>query len=126
MAYASRRGSAPAISTPEGRRWMTCAPPISAGWLGGLVAPEFDHFDVVAPEGGYITGFYFTQFENVGTIVLAMDNLDYIPIPETVGLPTFVLTICGMLFVHRRMKAVRRYLFALRSFADFPSAVPSR
>jgi len=89
----------------------------SAGWLGGLVAPEFDHFDVVAPEGGYITGFYFTQFENVGTIVLAMDNLDYTTVspniasaavPETIGLPTFVFTICGVLFVHRRRMRVAR------------------
>jgi len=81
---------------------------LSAGSLGGLVTPQFDHFDVVAPEGGYITGFYFTQFENVGTIVLAMDNLDYVPIPETIGLPTFVFTICAVLFVHRRMKAARK------------------
>jgi len=78
-----------------------------AGRLGGMTS-DFTHFDIFAPTGGYITGFYFAQYEDVGSILLAMDNLDYTPIPETVGLPTFVWTVCAMLLLHRRMKAARK------------------
>jgi hypothetical protein len=63
----------------------------------------FTHFDIAAPTGGYLTGFYFSQFEDTGSIVLALDNLNY-TVPETIGLPTFVFTICAVLFVHRQMK----------------------
>ena len=68
----------------------------------------FTHFDITAPTGGYITGFHFSQFEDFFDIQLAMDNLDYIPVPEPLGLPTFVFAIGGVLFAHRRMKAARK------------------
>lgn len=89
---------------------------LSGGWLGGL-GDRIDHFDITAPTGGYITGFYFSQFEDNGSIMLALDNLDYTlaggaiasaPVPETIGLSTFVFSIIGMLFLHRRMKAARK------------------
>jgi hypothetical protein len=90
---------------------------LSGGVLGAPI-DRFDHFDITAPTGGYITGFYFSQFEDNGSIMLALDNLDYTtvsqniasvsaPVPETVGLPTFAFTICGVLFVHRRLKIAR-------------------
>jgi hypothetical protein len=91
---------------------------MSAGSLGGM-PDRLDHFSITAPTGGYITGFHFSQFEDVGSIVLAMDNLDYTPfasesglptarVPEAIGLPTFIVTICGMLFAHRRMRLARK------------------
>ena len=81
---------------------------VSGGSLGGL-RDMFDHFDITAPAGGYITGFHFSQYEDVGGIFLAMDNLEYkTGIPEAIGLPTFVFTICGLLFLHRWMKAARK------------------
>jgi hypothetical protein len=94
---------------------------LSGGSLGGM-PDRLDHFDITAPAGGYITGFHFSQFEDRGGIMLAMDNLDYTAVagtvgstsigstavPEAIGLPTFVFTICGMLLVHRRMKAGRK------------------
>lgn len=91
---------------------------LSGGSLGGML-DRFDHFDITAPAGGYITGFYFSQFEDTGSIMLGLDNLDYTTVagptasslatvPETIGPTTLVLTICGMLFVHRRMKAARK------------------
>jgi hypothetical protein len=84
----------------------------SSAHIPARIDESFTHFDIVAPTGGYITGFHFSQFENFFDIHLAMDNLDYtlansVPVPETIGLPTFVFAICGLLFAHRRMKAGR-------------------
>jgi hypothetical protein len=80
---------------------------LSSSPLGGSTY-DFTHFDISAPTGGYLTGFHFSQFDDVGSILLVMDNLDYTPVPETIGLPTFVLSICAVLFGHRRMKAARK------------------
>ena len=85
--------------------------------LPGSQVEEFTHLDITAPTGGYITGFHFSQFENFFEIKLAMDNLDYTaaagtigssPVPEAIGLPTFVFAIVGVLFAHRRLKAARK------------------
>jgi hypothetical protein len=91
---------------------------LSGGLMGGFT-PDSTHFDIFAPAGGYITEFHFSQFEDRGSIVLTLDNLDYTPlpgesglpiarVPETIGLPTFLVTICGVLFAHRRMKIARK------------------
>jgi hypothetical protein len=83
----------------------------SAFLPGSRGESTFNHFDIAAPLGAYITGFYFSQFENADSIRIAMDNLDYTtttvaaPVPETLGLPTFAFTICVVLYLHRRMKA---------------------
>jgi hypothetical protein len=78
-------------------------------------ASDLTHFNIAAPTGGYITGFHFSQFEDRGGILLAMDNLDYtllkktadaLTVPDTIGLPTFVLSIGAVLVLHRRMKVV--------------------
>jgi hypothetical protein len=84
---------------------------LSGGVMGGFTG-DSTHFDIAAPTGGYITGFYFSQFEDRGTILLTLDNLDYAPtaggsaiarVPEAIGLPTFIVAICGLLFAHRRV-----------------------
>jgi hypothetical protein len=91
---------------------------LSGGLMGGFT-PDSTHFDIVAPTGGYITEFHFSQFEDRGSILLALDNLDYTPlpgesglptarVPEAIGLPTFLVTICGVLFAHRRMRVTRK------------------
>lgn len=79
----------------------------SAPLPSGVVAPGFTHFGITAPTGGYITGFRFSQGEFTGGIQLAMDNLGY-TVPESIGLPTFAFAICGVIFLHRRIAAIRR------------------
>jgi len=49
--------------------------PFTLSSLMGGGPSVFDHFDIVAPTGGHITGFHFSQWENGGPILLAMDNL---------------------------------------------------
>ena len=51
---------------------------ISTAFSGaGPGVEDFTHLSAFAPEGGYITGFYFSQWETSDHIRLAMDNLDY-------------------------------------------------
>ena len=44
--------------------------------------------------------------ELVPKILTLWPDLDYtiVPVPETIGLPTFVFAILGVLFLHRRMR----------------------
>jgi len=66
----------------------------------------FQHLEVTAPTGGYLTGFHFSQ-EDRGGVHVAMDNLDYTraAVPDTTTtISALAIAVGSLAFLRRRLR----------------------
>jgi len=66
----------------------------------------YQHLEVAAPAGGYLTGFYFSQ-QDRGGVHVAMDNLDYTraAVPDTTTtISALAIAVGSLAFMRRRLK----------------------
>jgi hypothetical protein len=66
----------------------------------------YEHLEVAAPTGGYLTGFYFSQ-QDRGGVSVALDNLDYTraAVPDTTTtISALAIAVGSMAFLRRRLK----------------------
>jgi len=66
----------------------------------------YQHLEVAAPTGGYLTGFYFSQ-QDRGGVSVALDNLDYTraAVPDTTTtISALVIAVGSLAFIRRRLK----------------------
>jgi hypothetical protein len=66
----------------------------------------YQHLEVAAPTGGYLTGFYFSQ-QDRGGVHVAMDNLDYTraAVPDTMTtISALAIAVGSLAFMRRRLK----------------------
>ena len=66
----------------------------------------YQHLEVAAPTGGYLTGFYFSQ-QDRGGVSVALDNLDYTraAVPDTTTtISALVVAVGSLAFIRRRLK----------------------
>jgi hypothetical protein len=64
----------------------------------------YQHLEVAAPTGGYLTGFYFSQ-QDRGGVSVALDNLDYTRVPDTITtISALAIAVGSLAFLRRRLK----------------------
>jgi hypothetical protein len=66
----------------------------------------YQHLEVAAPTGGYLTGFYFSQ-QDRGGVSVALDNLDYTraAVPDTTTtISALAIAVGSLAFLRRRLK----------------------
>ncbi len=66
----------------------------------------YRHFDISAPAGGYLTGFFFEQGDSGAIEVdISMDNLSYTQrVPEVTGWSIIAMSALGLVVLKRRLR----------------------
>jgi hypothetical protein len=86
-------------------------------WFGAIHSYDYHTLQVTAPEGGYLTSFYFSQADR-GGVEVVMDNLNYTVaahVPDTMG------TLSGLAIALTCIGVVR-YRFSAAKIGPSPIA----